>query len=99
MFHSYKQFWCGGAVLCGLLLLLRAGDHRGHDPGSAISGERAIIYSRYDYFDQTGDTMILFGLTLSAVSVMQLMIAEKRTGTLKNMRIVGLRESVYWLSW
>ena len=33
----------------------------------------------YDYFDRTGDTMILFGLTLSAVSIMQLLIAEKRS--------------------
>lgn len=48
----------------------------------------------FDYFDHSGSDMIMFGLTLSALSVMQLIVAEKRSGTLKIMRVMGLRESV-----
>eukprot|EP00928_Gymnodinium_smaydae_P027673 TRINITY_DN2131_c0_g7_i1.p1 TRINITY_DN2131_c0_g7~~TRINITY_DN2131_c0_g7_i1.p1 ORF type:complete len:2102 (+),score=387.98 TRINITY_DN2131_c0_g7_i1:35-6307(+) len=49
--------------------------------------------------DTSGAMMILFGLTIASVFTMQLIAEEKRSGLLGLLRMTGLRESTYWLSW
>jgi hypothetical protein len=53
----------------------------------------------YSYFDDIGCLMLFFGLILSAISVIQLVIGEKRSGALKLLRVMGMREVTYWTSW
>jgi len=43
--------------------------------------------------------MLMLGLILTTCSIIQLIVKEKRNGTLKVLRVMGLREFVYWASW
>jgi ABC-type multidrug transport system ATPase subunit len=52
-----------------------------------------------NFMDEFGAVMLVFGLTLSTVLTMQNVSAEKTSGTLGLLRMTGLRESTYWLTW
>ena len=51
------------------------------------------------YFDFLGVTCFLFGLILSGISVINLIVAEKKSGALKVLRVMGMKEITYWTSW
>eukprot|EP00392_Amoebophrya_sp_AT5.2_P011310 g11387.t1 len=72
------------------------------DPGMPTKLELEYDFKArrtFSYFDDMGAVIILFALTLSGSSVMHMVVREKRAGTLKLMRVMGLREICYWLAW